>query len=469
MNLNKENTNQIDLKINSLLNFSIQDLTEGIIPQSSLIDSDKMNTTNSSFYNSINELYQRIRTLELINEYIKSHVINELSNKTKQIKDTIKEIESLQSTNNNMTYEQKLSLVSSVDQYNDKNGDILTPAKIYDNQLVLDYQNIFSAKLDSITINRRTILPYKSNSISNLLKNEVYRSMYVLKDYQENGIVEEIILQLKTPAIVNHIDIGLHNCYIDSISLTDINNNKKTYSKNKLYDISKNEQLIQEVEVRIKTKNFKQVKYNKSRLDNDFYSSVKRINQNYDSKNNTYSNDSLYLHEDTKEITNKTEIIDPELSIQYILGIDYIRVNFIQTDDKSFYISDNINIKDGTRSIEIIPEHDLGDGTIEYFYIINNQKEYFPNDENQNTRELFFFELNNKPVDDKIFINGTEGEIDQVENGDIVSYRTNDNSHIYVNQKDVIKVGAILRKGDIKNPVLKNIKIVQHLGGEKNE
>lgn len=474
---------KIDNDIEDLIDFSIESMSEGIIPQKNLIESKIKNSTSESIYESLSSLYNRIRSLEDLKNYIKTFLIKDIKDKTVLFKEIIEEIESI-SLNENILYQKEDILFENYGtNFEDKDGTILAPSFVKDNKLSLSYDNLYNSVVDNYMVYRDTNKPYKSTNIKNLLNSQTYRTMYVLKDCENDGVEETIVIKLKTEEIINNIDIDLNNCKIKTIKLIDVNRNIQTYNEKNIFQLINNKEKINEIHITISSKNYENIVYNKDTVSDDFFTSIKegssrfKISSEYDlfNRDSTYIIDQLINKKSKSKYSKNFYDIDGEPNFnsldnvyRYIFGINSISINYVEKREASFFLSKNINIDNNTYKIELKKDDFFGDGTIEYFFVKNNNIIYIPNSDKQNKNEYYFGKFNNEPSESEVIVNNKKLNKNLVKNGDIITYLTEDDSFVEVSPNDNVKVGAILRTGSVSNPYINKIEVMKYRR-DKNE
>lgn len=439
--------------VNDLLTFSLGEASAQMLPQTNYLDSRRFNFNYETIHNSLKDMYLNIRELEDLIGYIKYYTEEEVSAKTESCRKLIENIEELNMNIFDNTIIREVGFDNVFNStFKDRDGNKIRQCNIYDNKLVPNFINLYDSGISDVRV-IRSEKPYKATFNNDIIKGDPYRVMYLLNSPKENGITEEFTIKLKSPEIINSINIDTSYCSIEEVSTVDINNTVIKYSREDLVNINPQLEKIKEVRFKTNSKSFKTTIYEKEKAEKDFITSIKsgsersKIIDEY----NRYNKNSLYLLEELenlddnivyengiykeREIENSYEelvgaALDPEVSLvyQYLFGINNIRITFTESEDHSFYLSKPIVLNKRTKELEIIPEHNEHDGSIEYFIIHKGKKIEVPISPHIKN-ERFYEKTRFKMKDKKSFnIRNKVDDFENINNGDLISYETTDSN-----------------------------------------
>lgn len=422
-------------------------LTKRISKESSLYE----DTLNSSAFNetfkyvedSLNILYEKIRTLEDVIEYAQSFLEEEVNNNISYCKDLIKQIENDKELRKDNSYVKfPVSLYKSNLNMKDRDEKNISVANYINDSLIASKSINKDYQIRSLIVDHNKELLY-SNENQNM-KN--YRSIYILDSINDDYIYETLTYNL-FDSDINSISLDLTNCELHEIWLYLSDGTIKVIDINEL-SLFKTE-TVSSVSITVKCKNYITSTIDKTKINSSNLMSV--INELNSDENLNLSAPKYYY---------------------YIFGVDNIKIQNISIETVSGFISSDIAVGKNNDYVTLYVEDEINDGAIEYS-LIDGHTEIPILPENVTTvYEKIFkgrplrFELDD--YDYIIYEYGLPIEIDLVSainsNRDLwISYRPKIKT-ITINN-DKIKVKAIIRNQNESNNKINKIKI-KKFGGQ---
>lgn len=182
------------------------------------MNASEMNATEQDIYDLLNILYTRIRILEDIKDYMRTHILSEIANKKKDFQKVISEIEKNTDT---YTTDKKRGVVVpytwSHDTVTDRDGTELSPL-VYDDARIYS-QGYTAYRTDISTIGHNSMdIPF------DLKKSEQggYYEVRYLKDKPD--MIDDIVTILfKEPKVINYVECHIYNANVSASYLTETN------------------------------------------------------------------------------------------------------------------------------------------------------------------------------------------------------------------------------------------------------
>lgn len=204
------------------------------------MSSSQFNNSMRIIETQLNELYEKIRLLEDINNYCKNYILSIIQTKELQFKEKLKIIEDITdqyrdtesiSYNVPFTYNNQ-SIIK------DRDGSIINHMYINDTTLEQSSMILDTAKISNISYESNA--QCYNNNYNNILLNEAGRSFYCLNEAIYGGIVEKCTImfdkdyncnticiipsnaQIRNCKLITDKDLEIDVNYIDSFNLTNI-------------------------------------------------------------------------------------------------------------------------------------------------------------------------------------------------------------------------------------------------------
>ena len=182
-----------------------------------LMDADGFNDSCDTIEEQIQELYEKIRLLEDVDDFCHTYV----EEKIKESKEELyKSLKSLEDAADISLKKGQVSIVVPFDSMNnmvrDRDGSILSSMKVKNQKLVPDYDIMKEAEIASIS--RASNIP-----CYNYFNKVPGTSYYSTKEPPKEGVSEEITFTLADTIESNFVDIAPVNCSVTSIKIVDEN------------------------------------------------------------------------------------------------------------------------------------------------------------------------------------------------------------------------------------------------------
>lgn len=182
------------------------------------MNASEMNATEQDIYNLLNILYTRVRILEDIKDYMRTHILSEIANKKKDFQKVISEIEKNTDT---YTTDKKKGVVIpytwSHDTVTDRDGTELSPLIYNDTRIYPQGYTAYHTNISTINHNSMDI-PF------DLKKNEQsgYYEVRYLKD-KPDVVDDAVTILFKEPRVINYVECHVYNADVSASYLTETN------------------------------------------------------------------------------------------------------------------------------------------------------------------------------------------------------------------------------------------------------
>ena len=182
-----------------------------------LMDADGFNDSCDTIEEQIQELYEKIRLLEDVDDFCHTYV----EEKIKESKEELyKSLKSLEDAADISLKKGQVSIIVPFDSMNnmvrDRDGSILSSMKVKNQKLIPDYDIMKEAEIASMS--RTSNIP-----CYNYFNEVPGTSYYSTKESPREGVSEEITFTLADTIESNFIDIAPVNCSVTSIKIVDEN------------------------------------------------------------------------------------------------------------------------------------------------------------------------------------------------------------------------------------------------------
>lgn len=212
-------------ELSETLDYIINEKGRHIGGFSNNVSSAEYNNIFEAIENNLNILYEKTRHMQELREFIYSFVQITLKDKINAIEDNIINAQkSLDLYIKDKTLNDSVVFNSSSAIAVDRDGTPLQPTAFTSSKVVFMASNIVNTvDNDNITcITTSNNIAYK-RLCAPLNK---YYSFYLLESPSENGIQEILYIMIKTPQLVNTLNLSVFTCKIESITLiTESENN----------------------------------------------------------------------------------------------------------------------------------------------------------------------------------------------------------------------------------------------------
>jgi len=444
-----ENKFDLDANLDFLINTKVD--TSKVEDQVKTLDSAKYNKSFQTVEDSLNLLYEKIRTVQNVIDYANSFIKSEIDETITECKSLLNDIENNRDVMKNSAYiNYNVKLQSIFDTYSDRNNTPIKGVEMHNGVITLNNSTIEDIILDNATLVSGSENYNVFNNLDEISTNNNYRTLYMFDRPQKNSIKEKIILHFPKVRTVNKINFIPSNCTINSIEFTYEDGSTETVTGYNI-NLAKNR-------------------------------NVKTISVNVECKNYVISNLN-YVKGNKKDFWDKLD--NQEISINdtkfyyYLFGLDKILIQYAEPDMKSCFISKDIKIESLKENeyLTLQADYSCEKGNIE-FYIIDgtNEISILPEGETSVVEEQVFYKVATRfTVDDiasiKMYKNSIPSKIslneaiNSTEEGYTVSYNPKSATSITNILSNTIKVKAVIRCYDINYiPYIKSIQIKKYGG-----
>lgn len=380
-------TNKTNIDFEYSISKINEPIKDTIFLQEKILDSKNMNETFETIEYNLNKLYENTRFLEDAIDYCEAFLNLKIQDYSLEIKNILKSIEDIRDINKNQGYiEHLIPFIDDTSIKKDRDGSQISEIYINNGYLMLNTKKTEDIILSNIS-KKSSYVSY-NNNLKDLIKGKKYNAYYIEDSIASKGITETITITLKQPTRINHVSIDPVNCNIENFRLVYSNGVEDHIAyTNGFFE----EAIVSQIKFDINTKRYKNSKYwtYKDKDLDDVWNKVKEFEYNISLNPSTKLEMEEILarvHTDeenkqNKEIYNNNidsnkEIIERNM-YSYIFGIDSIKVQYVEQETDSCFVSQSINIgeikqneyiqlhvKDNVKDAACI-EYSLLDGDIE--------------------------------------------------------------------------------------------------------
>lgn len=242
--------NYLKDNLNYLTSVNTSSIDTNFLYQLNKLNTEDYNTTQTEIYYQLNLLYDKLRVMEEVNEYLLTQIKTKAETASQTCEALLKDIEKSRDAIKEVAYHTIPVTMASTQSHYDRDGVSLKSALVYNNNIV----NAFSIKrsIPFIMKSNTTKRVYHNNTEA-LSNGEVYRSYYITDESYADGIAEHLQFVFQQPIDINRIAAKPSNAALfnyklhyqgDDIVLRDLNWENPVYAES--------------VSLEIKTTNFKE-------------------------------------------------------------------------------------------------------------------------------------------------------------------------------------------------------------------
>ena len=207
------------------------------------IVSDKMNAFNFNLsfkiiQNQLDNLYEKIRTVEEIDTFSRDYFEKEIDKKKESLQESLKIVEDISLTFQNKDSVSILIPFNNTDEIiTDRDGTTVTHMVV--NNKKLEPRNNLMADALLANIFYSSNFPCYNNSYKNLINKKLGMSFYSVKEPVQDGIKEIVTVTLLSPQECNYISIEPVNCQISDVKIYDENKTEYKVEVNSYFEKKK--------------------------------------------------------------------------------------------------------------------------------------------------------------------------------------------------------------------------------------
>lgn len=219
------------------------------------LSSSEYNSNMSIIELRLNVLYQKIKYVQELTEYIKSYIESEIKSKNEEFKEKLKiisEVTDVYRDQNSIA--QMVYFTHCSEQIIDRDGKTVKAMDISDKKLVPPGNTVSTLRVKSI-VSTSTAMKY-SSTYNNLKNGESGGAVYLSENIINGGLDENITIQFENGATANYIDIPVINGDIVKYEVTYANNSKKEITPVDKYIEAVD---IKEIAIQINSKNYQEI------------------------------------------------------------------------------------------------------------------------------------------------------------------------------------------------------------------
>lgn len=185
---------------------------------SEIMKSEEYNNSCEVIELRLNVLYEKIRILEELHDFIKDYVDKEISDKQSQYKEKLKIISDLSDQYRDSSFvAQLVPFILSTETVKDRDGTALTKMILNDNKIEVPGTSTTKATIESVNVNTKNIC--YSNTLDNLTKNETGEIVLIDETSETGGACADIIINFADPIDCNYLNLSPVNGTISDVKL----------------------------------------------------------------------------------------------------------------------------------------------------------------------------------------------------------------------------------------------------------
>lgn len=317
--------------------------------QDKYLNSEDMTEAFNNMETSLNMLYENTRYLEDAISYCNAFLNLRIEEYEQDIQKVLKGIEDIRDINKNSAYIEYLcSFEDDLSIKKDRNDTSISNMLLKEKCLMLGIKS--SKDIDYLNVTKSSsFIPYYNN-LDNI-KTEFYRTFYIEEKIANKGISETITITLEQPTEINYIDIKNVNSTIENFRLVYINGTEE-YIDYESGIIPK--AIVAQIKFDLVCKKYNTSTYymQKDKVTDDVWNKIKEYEFKYalDVTSKLEMEEVIArIYGDSTEVYNKTFDITSILEksmYNYMFGIDSIAIKYIEQEQDSCFISQQININE---------------------------------------------------------------------------------------------------------------------------
>lgn len=317
--------------------------------QDKYLNSEDMTKAFNNMETSLNMLYENTRYLEDAISYCNAFLNLRIEEYEQDIQKVLKGIEDIRDINKNSAYIEYLcSFEDDLSIKKDRNDTSISNMLLKEKCLMLGIKS--SKDIDYLNITKlSSFIPYYNNL--NNIKTEFYRTFYIEEKIANKGISETITITLEQPTEINYVDIKNVNSTIENFRLVYINGTEE-YINYESGIIPK--AIVAQIKFDLVCKKYNTSTYymQKDKVTDDVWNKIKEYEFKYalDVTSKLEMEEVIArIYGNSTEVYNKTfditNILEKSM-YNYMFGIDSIAIKYIEQEQDSCFISQQININE---------------------------------------------------------------------------------------------------------------------------
>lgn len=215
--------------LNYLTSVDMASVDNNFLYQLNQLNVEDYNTTQKEMFYQLNMLYDKIRVMEEVNDYLLTQIKSKIEATSQTCESLLKDIEKSRDAIKEVAYHTiPIDMIPTQAHY-DRDGVLLKTALVYNNNII----NAFSVRRSiPFTMKAETNKRVYRNNIEALSKGEVYRSYYITDENYPEGISENLQFIFQQPTPINRVAAKASNTELfnyklhyqgDNIVLNDLN------------------------------------------------------------------------------------------------------------------------------------------------------------------------------------------------------------------------------------------------------
>lgn len=191
-----------------LTTVNMTSVDENFLYQLNQLNASDYNTTQKEIYNQLNLLYDKLRVMEDVNDYLMTQIKTKTESSSKTCESLLKEIEKSRDAIKETSYHTIPINITPTRAHYDRDGLPLKSAFVYDGKTISAFSVKHSIPYEMKTETNKRVY---HNNVDALPKGEVYRSYYITDESYPDGISENIQFIFQQPTQINRVATKVSN------------------------------------------------------------------------------------------------------------------------------------------------------------------------------------------------------------------------------------------------------------------
>jgi hypothetical protein len=238
------------------------------------MNSGEVNAIFGGIEIQLDDLYERTRVLEDVQDYCREYVMKEIAEKRQKFEAILKVIEHNADSYQETTFVAcEVPLIDSNEIVRDRDGSVLPISNIISGKVVMSGQEIEQTLFKSIS--KKQNYPHYRDSLDDLIAKRPYRAFYMLDNPVEDGLEEEITIFFDGTRKCNFLDIKTSNCEV--IGVKYINESDADEPAGNIGNACGMVKIAKGIKLRVRATNYQNEKYqiDMTRVRADFWNMIR--------------------------------------------------------------------------------------------------------------------------------------------------------------------------------------------------
>lgn len=215
-----------------------------LLYQLNQLNTKDYNITQRELYAQVNNLYDKLRIMEEVNDYLLTQVKSKIESSSQACEALLKDIEKSRDAIKEVAYHTITIDMTPTKAHYDRDGVLLKAAMFYNNQVI----NAFSAKRSvPYSLKAETNKRVYHNDVTTLPNGQAYRSYYITDEKYPEGVSEKLHFVFQQPTLINRVATKTSNTNSfnyklhyqgDNIALDNLSWQEPIYSESASFEVN---------------------------------------------------------------------------------------------------------------------------------------------------------------------------------------------------------------------------------------